>query len=210
VSPFLRDFVRWLNGFSMIAVLAVAACQMPVIAQNGPKDDGNLSPLDGKARLHWLAMQTAGPRSLAVGTVSAGWSTLFDSPEEYDTHWNGFGKRYGLRLAGLATSNTIEAGLGAIWGEDPRYHRQTGKPFSRRLWSVIRGTFTSRDSSGRPMPAYAFYVAAPGGQLLSNAWRPDSQATVGNAFLRTAYSILNRMAANAFVEFIPRFGERNR
>jgi hypothetical protein len=41
-------------------------------------------------------MNTAGPESLLGGAISAGWGTLFDKPSEYGTHWQGFGKRYGM------------------------------------------------------------------------------------------------------------------
>src|SRR5436309_2335560 len=70
-------------------------------------------------RLKWVAISTAGPASLAGGTVSAGFGTLINLPSEYKTHWSGFGQRYGMRLTGTATSNVMEAGLGAIWREDP-------------------------------------------------------------------------------------------
>jgi hypothetical protein len=190
-------------------LLAFVFFLLPVFGQEAEQDDTS-PPFDRGARLHWLAAQTVGPRSLALGVVSSGWSTLFDSPREYNTNFSGFGKRYGLRLAGVATSNTMEAGLGALWGEDPRYRRQAGKPFGSRVWSTVRGTFVSRNRAGRPMPAYAFYAAAPGSHFLSNTWRPDSHATVGNALVRTVCSFLNRMAANAFVEFLPDLRERLR
>ena len=42
-------------------------------------------------------------------------------PQEWEQTWSGFGKRYLEREVDVAISNTMEAGLGAIWGEDPRY-----------------------------------------------------------------------------------------
>src|SRR5205823_8831707 len=72
-------------------------------------------------RMKWVAASTVGPATLAGGAVSAGWGTLLNSPSEYGTHWGGFGKRYGMRLTGVASSNLMEAGLGAAWNEDPRY-----------------------------------------------------------------------------------------
>jgi hypothetical protein len=58
---------------------------------------------------------------LGAGVISAAWGTAFNNPEEYGPQWRGFAKRYGMRLTGIATSNAIEAGLGSVWGEDPRY-----------------------------------------------------------------------------------------
>jgi len=79
--------------------------------------------ISGKERIRWAAMETFGTESLLVGTLSAGIGTGRDKPVEYGPHWDGYAKRYGMRLTGIAASNTIEAGLGAIWGEDPRYVR---------------------------------------------------------------------------------------
>jgi hypothetical protein len=76
---------------------------------------------------------TVGPASLAGGLFSAGFGTLVDVPREYGSHWEGFGKRYGMRFTGIATGNIMEAGLGAIWREDPRYVRSPEAPFGKRV-----------------------------------------------------------------------------
>jgi len=72
---------------------------------------------------------TVGPVSLAAGLFSAGFGTAMNRPREYDPHWEGFGKRYGMRLTGIATGNAMEATIGPLWGEDPRYFRATGQSF---------------------------------------------------------------------------------
>src|SRR4051794_33160024 len=79
------------------------------------------APVTGEQRLKWAAVSTVGAPSLIGGLFSAGFGTGINSPNEYGPHWDGFGKRYGMRLTGIATSNLMEAGLGAAWGEDPRY-----------------------------------------------------------------------------------------
>src|SRR6185369_13554166 len=127
-----------------------------------------LTPLDGEGRFKWIVKSTVGPVSLAAGTVNASWFTLFNEPEEYGPHWEGFGKRYGIRTAGVATSNVMEAGLGAFWGEDPRYPRAPGQPFKSRMKNVMKMTFIARTHDGGTMPAYARFVAIPGSNFLSN------------------------------------------
>lgn len=81
------------------------------------------APISGEERLQWIAGRTVGPGGLIGGVFSAGFSTLGNQPEEYGPHWAGFGKRYGLRLTQVGTASVMEAGLGAMWGEDPRYVR---------------------------------------------------------------------------------------
>ncbi|HTW64683.1 MAG TPA: hypothetical protein VME17_08715 [Bryobacteraceae bacterium] len=160
-------------------------------------------PIDARERIRWILEHTVGPESLAAGLVSAGWSTGFDSPKEYGTHWEGFGERYGMRLTGIATSNTMEAGLGAIWGEDPRYIRDEGASFGHRIGHAAKMTFLAENRDGKLMPAYARYIAVPGSNFLSNTWRPDSDATVNRAIIRTGLGFLGRFGCNTFDEFWP-------
>ncbi len=154
-------------------------------------------PLDRK---RWVLNQTVGPASLAGGVFSAGLSTWRGNPVEYDTHWKGFGQRYGMRLTGVATQNVMEAALGAALSEDPRYKKASG-PLKSRLLSALKQTALVQRSDGTYGPAYARYAAISGGNFLSNAWRADSEATVSGALLRTGYGFLGRLAGNAFAEF---------
>lgn len=128
---------------------------------------------------------------------------MLDRPREYGTHWEGFGDRYGMRLTGVVTSNAMEAGLGAMWGEDPRYPRASGESYGSRLGHVVKWTFLARNRNGDAMPAYARYFATAGNNFLSNAWREQSEADWQHALLRTGLGFLARMSSNAFQEFWP-------
>ena len=165
-------------------------------------------PIRGSDRLKWAITSTIGPQSLAGGLVSSGLGTAFNQPREYDTHWEGFGKRFGMRLTGVSVSNTMEAGLGALWGEDPRYPRAAGQPFKNRLGHVIKMTFMAPNQEGRIVPAYARYAAVGGNNFLSNTWRADSEATVDRATIRVGLGFLGRLTSNAFLEFWPDVKDR--
>lgn len=169
----------------------------------------NYQPLTSAERLKWFTNSTVGTTSLlAAGPVSSAWGTLFNNPEEYGPHWEGFGKRYGMRLTGVVTSNAMEAGLGSLWGEDPRYFRTEGKNFKGRVGHVVKATFLSYDSQGHARPAYARYMAVSGSNFLSNTWRVDSESQAGDALMRTMTGFLGRMAGNAFIEFWPDVKQR--
>ncbi|HEY7615282.1 MAG TPA: hypothetical protein VH744_00625, partial [Terriglobales bacterium] len=86
-------------------------------------------PITGEQRFRWFVNNTVGPASLGAGILSAGLGTARNNPEEYGPTWEGFGKRYGMRLTGVSTGNAMEAGLGSLWGEDPRYFRASHEPF---------------------------------------------------------------------------------
>ena len=164
-----------------------------------PSDGG----ITAKERLQWFAMSSFGPASLMGGVVSAGFGTLLNNPREYGPHWEGFGDRYGMRLTGVVTSNAMEAGLGALWGEDPRYPREEGQTFKQRVGHVVKWTFLAKDRNGNTMPAYARYIAVTGNNFLSNTWREPSEADTQHALERTALGFLARMSSNAFQEFWP-------
>jgi len=159
--------------------------------------------MTGAERLEWTVKSTVGPRSLAAGLVTAGWGTWFNNPHEYGPHWEGFGKRYGMRLTGISTGCVIESALGSLWGEDPRYPRAGARPFKSRVTNIIKMTFEARRNDGRIMPAYARYAGIAGNNFLSNAWRVDSEATVGAAAERIVKGFLGQMVHNAFDEFWP-------
>lgn len=162
------------------------------------------SPITGKQRMRWFVRSTVGPESLGGGLFTAGIGTARDKPVEYGPHWDGFASRYGMRLTGVATGNAMEAGLGSLWGEDPRYFRAAkGTPLKGRIGNVVLMTFAARGRDGNLMPAYARYIATPGNNFLSNSWRADSEATNKAAALRTMWGFVGRMGGNAFNEFWP-------
>jgi hypothetical protein len=160
-------------------------------------------PITGHERLRWVVKSTIGARTLSAGLFTAGFGTGLDRPKEYGPHWDGFGKRYGMRLTGVATGNAMEAGLGSLWGEDPRYFRATGEPVKGRIKNVIVMTFMARRGDATLAPAYARYAGNVGNNFLSNTWRADSEATASNACLRILLGFAGRMGANAFEEFWP-------
>lgn len=179
----------------LIPMMAIGAW-----AQTAPEP---AEPISAGERLSWFARSTVGPASLTGGLISAGFGTLIDRPREYNTHWDGFGQRYGMRLTGVATSNAMEAGLGALWGEDPRYYRAGDAPFGKRIGHIVKWTFVAANSNGSVRPAYARFAAVTGNNFLSNTWREHSEATTTMAVERVGLGFLARMAGNTFEEFWP-------
>jgi hypothetical protein len=196
--------------FAVLFLVATILASVQVRSQTSVPDSPSATrfratyqPITGQQRLHWLVKSTVGPQTLFVGLFSAAISTAENSPKEYGGTWEGYGKRYGMRLNGNATSNTIEAGFGSIWGEDPRYFRTEGEPFKRRAKNVIAMAFLAHNREGRVVPAYARYIAVPGSSFLSNIWRADSEATTSDALQRVVWGFLGDMGSNAFAEFWP-------
>jgi len=164
----------------------------------------NYRPITGGERLHWFVVSTVGPTSLlAAGPLSAAIGTAMDRPKEYGPHWDGFGSRYGMRLTGISTGNAMEAGLGSLWGEDPRYFRSGKGGVGGRVKYAIGTTFLAPGREGQWRPAYARLAGDLGNNFLSNAWRVDSESGAGDALLRSLLGVAARMGGNAFQEFWP-------
>jgi hypothetical protein len=194
--------------FLLVATAAAVMAQYPGTAAAPPDTNardfkGDYSPITAQERFDWILQSTIGPKNLAAGLVTSGWGTWHNNPPEYSPHWEGYAKRYGLRLTVGGTSNVMEAGLGSLWGEDPRYFGAAGQPLGRRLVHVFGGAFMTHNRQGNAMPAYARYLAVPSATFLSNTWRPDSQATAADASIRIGLGFTSRIVGNAFSEFLP-------
>jgi hypothetical protein len=160
-------------------------------------------PITGIGRLDWAVKSTIGPASLWTGVLNSTWGTAFNHPREYGESFEGFAKRYGLRLTGVAASNVTEAGLGALWGEDPRYHRDRAEAFRSRFHRTLKMTFLSETRDGRLTPAYARYIAIAGTNVLSDAWRPNSDRGPVNTIDRIGMGFGGRLLGNMWEEFWP-------
>jgi hypothetical protein len=168
-----------------------------------PRTIVRYAPLTREERVNWFVKSTIGPPSLAGGVISSAWGTAFNNPEEYGPHWDGFAKRYGLRLTGVAASNAMEVSLGSLTGEDPRYKRSGRGGMKSRIGQAAKMTVLAAQSDGSIAPAYARYGAIAGSNFLSNTWRPDSDSTVSRALLRTGLGFAGRFVGNIFEEFWP-------
>jgi hypothetical protein len=187
----------------MIMLLLLSPLGLSAQSSPSAPDSPGYTAMSGKQRLEWFGRSVVGPQSLTAGLFTAALGTAANTPKEYGPHWEGFGKRYGIRLSGISTSNAMEAGLGAFWGEDPKYYPTKGMTIKQRIGNVMKTTFTAPRPDGHYAPAYARFIAIPGTNFLSNTWRADSEADAEHAALRTLYGFLGHMGGNAFQEFWP-------
>lgn len=167
-------------------------------------------PLTAAERAKWFGSSAFGPSTLAFSTVSAGLSTWRNAPEEWGPGWEGFGKRYGSSFGRRVIAKGVEAGAGALWGEDPRYRRVGEGPVSRRIGNVAKMTFLSYDRSGNTMPGYARFAGLSVSSYAATAWLPDRQRDTGDFFARIAVGLTGRITGNAMREFWPDLKRRMR
>lgn len=195
-------------GSASLLVLLLVGAPEPQQALDQPPPatttgNGPDAPVTGIGRLNWIVRNTIGPASLLTGVLSATWGTAFNKPPEYHESFPGWWKRYGLRLTGVSTSNVMEAEIGAFWGEDPRYHPADTGRFGSRLNHALKMTVLAENRDGDDQIAYARFIGIAGGNALSDVWRPDSQRTAGNTFLRVGLGFGGRFLSDLWYEFWP-------
>jgi hypothetical protein len=179
----------------VLAPLAANAQQTPA-----PRID---MPMTGAERIHWIVDGTVGPKSLGVGVIAAGWNTAWNVPGEWRQTWSGAGKRYLEREADVAISNSIEAGLGAIWGERADYIRSGKGGFTPRLGYALKTVFLAHRSDGHLAPAWGRYAGNTVNNLIENSWLPPSATTWQQTTWRSASGFGTRAIGNVWEEFWP-------
>jgi hypothetical protein len=185
----------------------LAATLLPVVAWSQPaaKPEARIDePMTARERIDWIVDGTVGPKSLfVVGVIGTAWQTAWNAPEEWGRSWSGAGKRYLQREADVAISNTIEAGLGAIWGERADYipsHKQGVKP---RLGYALKTVFLAYRPDGHLAPAWGRYAGNTLNNLIENSWLPPSATTWQQTTWRSASGFGTRALGNVWEEFWP-------
>jgi hypothetical protein len=207
---FLASFI---TACSALAADDPAAPAEPVAESTvAPADDasadivaepGQFATITLLQRLQWFDNKTFGIPNLLGSIPGAAIQTLRNQPPEAGSHWEGFGERYGVSVSTRALSNATEAGLGAIWGEDPRYARAGRGPLKSRIGHVLEWTIAAPNRNGKPEPAYARFLAYSSSSWISNSWREPSDTSTEHVFIRVGFAYMDRIAGNAFNEFWP-------
>ena len=195
--------MRILWGLAVcVGLCSTTFAQLP-IAQRPAVTPGTYAPPDAENRSDWWAGSTFGPTSWFTGAFSSGWSTVWNSPEEWERSPNGFGRRLATRTANVAIANGLEAGLGAVWGEDPRYPRRGQGGFRSRAGHVLKMTLLARYRDGGTGFAYARLIGNVGGNVTQNFWMPPSGRGAGEITYNVGVGISARLGSVAFQEFWP-------
>jgi hypothetical protein len=160
-------------------------------------------PMTAGERIHWIVDGTVGPKSLGVGVIAAAWQTAWNVPEEWGRTWSGTGKRYLQREADVAISNSIEAGLGAIWGERADYIRSGRRGFKPRLGYALKTVFLAHRPDGHLEFAWARLAGNTVNNVIENTWLPPSATTWQQTTWRSASGFGTRALGNVWEEFWP-------
>src|SRR3954464_12950324 len=195
----MRVVAAWLAVLVPVSVFA----QAPQSTE--PRID---MPMTSAERVHWVVDGTIGAQSLGVGVIASAWQTAWNVPEEWGQGWSGAGKRYLQREADVAISDSIEAGLGAIWGERADYIRSGKRGFKPRLGYALKTVFLAHHPDGHLEFAWARLAANTVNNVIENTWLPPSITTWQQTTWRSASGFGTRALGNVWEEFWPDVSRR--
>jgi hypothetical protein len=161
------------------------------------------APITPKQRLDWSADGVFGRPAVLAAVAGDAWQTAWNTPPEWGRTWRGAGSRFAEREVDVALSNGIEAGLGSLWSEDPRYIRLGHGGIARRFGYAARTVFVAPRKDGAMAPAWARYAGNTVNSVIENAWLPSSQRTWQATVIRSGNSMFGRLATNLWGEFRP-------
>lgn len=161
------------------------------------------TPATTEDRVQWILQDLASLRSLSVGVLAASWQTHIDIPTEWGRTWSGFGKRYLEREADIVFSDSLEAGLGSIWGEEPRYIRSGQRGVWPRARYAMKTVFLTQRRDGHLAPAWGRVIGNTVNNVIENTYLPASATTTEQTLYRTGSGFLGRLGGNMFSEFWP-------
>jgi hypothetical protein len=164
--------------------------------------DLSIRPITPAERHDWMVDGIVGPKTLGMAVASATFRTAINSPEEW-TGSSGFVKRFATFEAHVAISKSIEGGLGALWGEDPRSIRSRRQGFWPRLGYTMTTVVMAPRADGRLAPAWGRMAGNVGASVIENTWLPDRKTTGTRTAMRVADGLLGRFLNNLWTEFGP-------
>ena len=159
----------------MLAATAAAFSQSPTPMPSQPvQNTFSYKRPDKQERVHRYVKSMLGYSSLGKNLASAGISTWTNSPEEWGTHWNGFGKRFASNVGKSVIKNTTAFGLEEAFKLDSRYIWADGKSTGRRIENALISPFVARSENGGRVFGFPRIAGTYASSIIAaKTWYPD-------------------------------------
>ncbi len=117
---------------------------------------------------------------------------------------DGFGERFGVSIAGQATSEFFSTFLiSSIFRQDPHYHQDPDAPTKSRIGHALSYVVATRSDSGKRMFNFAEFLGTASSSVLEGSFHPEWKRTPGASAQRIVISIGSDAAWNLMTEFLP-------
>lgn len=156
---------------------------------------------DSKTRFKRYYMGIVGPVALGRTAVIAGIGTWENSPEEWGTKWEGFGRRFASGVGRNAIRQTTTYALDEAFKLDSAFYRSNKKSLGRRLGDAVLSPFIARKPDGKKVFGFPRVAGTYTANIVAfEAWYPNRYSYKDG--LKTGTISLGMNAAiNVFKEF---------
>lgn len=162
-----------------------------------------MDPLAGRDRAFYYLNRTFGVSSLLGIGASSVFRQATNSVPEWGDGMDGYSAQYASSIGRRLVRNSIDHGLSALFGGDPRYHGSGRSGFWRRSLYAAGQTLVTHTESGKARFAYEHALGTVGSVLISRHWYPENRQRPGDYLSSAAISIGVDAAGNVFREFWP-------
>lgn len=157
---------------------------------------------DAAARRKRFVNSTIGPVAIGRMVFNAGMSTWSNSPEEWGTKWEGFGRRLASNVGKNVIRQTTSFSLDEALKYDSYFYRSKNKSVGSRLKNALISPVTARDRNGKRVLGIPRITAAYTSSIIAaEAWYPD-RYNWKDGLVSGSSSLAFNAAFNLFREFI--------
>lgn len=169
----------------------------PVAAVTEP-----VAPLDLKGKRDYFLKATFSPEAIGRIVFTSGFSQMGGS-NAWGSGLEGWGHRVGARYAEHVTKRSIQFGIGALRGEDPRFFRSNKDGFWARTAFQLKRTVTVQMDNGSTSVAVGKLAGTFGANALSSYWDPRRPDPLKNGLTSTGINLGTDLATRMLREFWP-------
>ncbi len=140
----------------------------------GPKSSTDYIRPDAKTRRNKFIKSVVGPFAIGKMVATAGISTWSNSPEEWGTKWEGFGRRAASNFGKNAIKQTTTFALDEGFKLDSHFYRSRNKSVGGRVRNALISPVTARDRNGKRVFGFPRIAGAYASSIIAyETWYPD-------------------------------------
>jgi hypothetical protein len=161
-------------------------------------------PLTSQEKFEIFTRRTYSPFTFFSAAFDAAYAHVTDTWPDYGHGISGYGKRYGATIADAEARSFFQSFLfPAAFHQDPRYFSSTNTKFLPRLLYAASRVLITRADSGNDTVNTSLLAGTAVTTILSNAYYPRPERSVGDSLNRFGGSLLGGVQTNILREFWP-------
>ena len=167
---------------------------------NGPE----VKPLTPREKARLAARNVLDPFNAVTIAANAAIAIGSDSHSAYGPGLPGFWRYTGVSYTEDITSEFFGTFLvPSIFHQDPHYHRMPHAPIPRRILNAMTQVAWTRSDSGKGIPNYSTFIAAPIDAEIANLYVPGIETDLPSTASRLVIGYALAPTDNFVTEFLP-------